>query len=323
MHRLRLPHRPLISVLAISLLLMMAAIGNRTVIGAARTDNQTQPGATPDLDATATISALLQLQLQIDATRTAVAQLSATPTQTLTALPIATNRRASATPTPRRVSPIVEVLMEGLNIRSGPGTGYTVIASSAIGQRFAVIGQSGNCTWLQIVLEDGVEGWMSGAAVYSSMNVACNALPGGSASVTPTPTVARQLPTATSRQQPAPNSSTASGPYSAEIDHPDNNHSSDTPTTFKWVADAPLAPGQEFEIIFWRAAGGTEAQGRGILRSSIAMEVTQPVDKLAPDAYKWALILVQTEPSYQRIRRLAGPFNFTVPGEWNPYREPD
>jgi hypothetical protein len=102
------------------------------------------------------VSALLQLQLQIDATRTAVAQLSATPTQTPAALP--TNTRIPATPTPRRVSPIVEVLVEGLNIRSGPGTGYPVVASGAIGQRFPVIGQSGNCAWLHVVLDVGISG---------------------------------------------------------------------------------------------------------------------------------------------------------------------
>jgi hypothetical protein len=73
-------------VLTICLLLMLATITSRAVMGAARTGNQAQPAATPDLAATATVSALLQLQLQIDATRTAVAQLSATPTQTPAAL---------------------------------------------------------------------------------------------------------------------------------------------------------------------------------------------------------------------------------------------
>ncbi|HHW86886.1 MAG TPA: hypothetical protein GX400_11845 [Chloroflexi bacterium] len=49
------------------------------------------------------------------------------------------------------------------------------------------------------------------------------------------------------------------------------------------------------------------------MRSSPASEVTQPVDVLAPDAYKWALILVQAEPTYLRLRTLAGPYTFTVP----------
>ena len=222
MHRQRLLYKPFIGVLTISILLITVALTNVTVIGAGHASSQAQPAATPNLDATATVSALLQLQLQVDATRTAVAQLSATPTQKPAAvLPTATNTRIPATPTPRRVSPIAEVLVEGLNIRSGPGTGYPVVASGAIGQRFPVIGQAGNCAWLQVVLEDGAEGWLSGSAAYSSLNVACSALPGASIAAAPTPTTARQLPTPTPRpaqpaaqpaaaQPPAPASSTSS-----------------------------------------------------------------------------------------------------------------
>jgi len=125
-------------------------------------------------------------------------------------------------------------------------------------------------------------------------------------------------PAATRSAQGATRTNPGDGPQSARILEPVDNYASDTSTTFRWVADAPLAPGQEFEVIFWRAAGGTQAQGRGILRSSTSSQVTQPIQTLAPDAYKWALILVQSEPSYVRLRTLAGPFNLTVPGDWNP-----
>ncbi|HHY56109.1 MAG TPA: SH3 domain-containing protein [Chloroflexi bacterium] len=198
MQSLRPLSRSLAGITATGLLLVaVMAFASIDVASATRIDRPLQPGATADANATATVSALLQLQLQIDATRTAIAQLSATPTHTPTVLPV--NTRAPATPAPRRVSPIAEVLVEGLNIRSGPGTGYPVIASGAIGQRFPVIGQSGNCAWLQVVLEDGTEGWLSGAAAYSSLNVACNGLPGESVAAAPTPTPARQIPTTTPR----------------------------------------------------------------------------------------------------------------------------
>jgi serine/threonine protein kinase len=137
---------------------------------------------------------------------------------------------------------------------------------------------------------------------------------------TPTATSARSPTPAVNRTQPE---TSGGGPTSARILQPGDNHSSDTSTVFKWVANAPLAPGQEFEVVFWKANGQTEAQGRGIIRSSTASETSQPVADLAPDGYKWALLLVQTEPSYSRLRRLAGPFNFNVPGQWDPYREPD
>ena len=130
----------------------------------------------------------------------------------------------------------------------------------------------------------------------------------------------RAATVAATRTQPE---AATNGPTSATILQPGDNHSSDTSTVFKWVANAPLAPGQEFEVVFWKANGQTEAQGRGIIRSSTASETWQPVASLAPDGYKWALLLVQAEPSYSRLRRLAGPFNFNVPGQWDPYREPD
>jgi serine/threonine protein phosphatase PrpC len=145
---------------------------------------------------------------------------------------------------------------------------------------------------------------------------------------TPTATATRTLSppvtllaTATTAAPPSADSATG-GPTSAQIIRPGDNHSSNTATIFRWVADAPLAPGQEFEIVFWKANGESEAQARGILHSSIATETMQPVNTLAPDAYKWALVLVQAEPAYRRLRTLAGPFTFTVPGE-KPVNPPD
>jgi len=166
--------------------------------------------------ATATAAAKMT-QIASELNRAALKQTATALALTQTAQPLATATPTAtpivATPTPRRVSPIAEVLVEGLNIRSGPGTSYPVVASGAIGQRFPVSGQSGNCAWLQVVLEDGSEGWMSGSAAYSNLNVTCSALPGASVAA-PTPTTARQLPTATPRpaqpaaEPPAPASST-------------------------------------------------------------------------------------------------------------------
>jgi tRNA A-37 threonylcarbamoyl transferase component Bud32 len=137
---------------------------------------------------------------------------------------------------------------------------------------------------------------------------------------TPTPTTTPTRAPVTVAAAPAVADSASSGPTSAQIIQPGDNYSSNTATIFKWVADAPLAPGQEFEIVFWKANGESMDQGRGIARSSPASEISQPVNTLPPDAYKWALILVQVEPSYQRLRTLAGVYEFTVPEQ---YRESD
>jgi hypothetical protein len=127
---------------------------------------------------------------------------------------------------------------------------------------------------------------------------------------TPTTTPTRA---ATAAAPPVVDRDTAGGPRTATITQPANNHSSNTATIFKWVADAPLAAGQEFEIVFWKASGENEGDGRGIFHSSPATEVTQPLNALAPDTYRWALLLVQPAPRYERIRTLAGPFTLTVP----------
>ncbi len=137
-------------------------------------------------------------------------------------------------------------------------------------------------------------------------------------SITPTATATRPLPTAGAPSTaPAgaiasPASDPAGGPTSAQIIQPNDNHSSNTPTIFKWVANTPLAPGQEFEVVFWRANGETETNARGLVHSSIETFATLPVGELAPDAYKWALYLVLPEP-YRKLTRLAGPHTFTVP----------
>jgi len=131
---------------------------------------------------------------------------------------------------------------------------------------------------------------------------------------TPTPTSTPTRAPTTVAAAPAVADSAIGGPTSAQIIQPGDNHSSNVATIFKWVADAPLAAGQEFEVIFWKANGETQDQGRGIARSFTGSEISQPVNSLAPDTYRWALILVQVEPSYKRLRTLAGPFVFTVPG---------
>lgn len=196
--------RQLISLLvAVAVVLPLIAITNIAGFGAGGNAPAYQPGAT------ATAQALIDLLEQIDATRTAVAQLSATAASTPLAVPTATNTRIPPTATPRRATPIAEVLVEGLNIRSGPGTTFPIVAKGALGQRFPVSGQSGSCSWLQIVLEDGTEGWISGAGAYSSLNVACGAIPGASGSTTlptatPVPPTAtpRAVTAATTQQQP-------------------------------------------------------------------------------------------------------------------------
>lgn len=63
-----------------------------------------------------------------------------------------------------------------LNMRSGGGTNYPVIANLANGADLLVVGQINNCSWLHVIAPDGSEGWVSGAAKFVRLNQGCGAI---------------------------------------------------------------------------------------------------------------------------------------------------
>ncbi len=106
---------------------------------------------------------------------------TATPSPTLlaqpTVFPAATPTPVKAepaptvtpTPTATEISPAVqaEVIAWGLNVRSGPGIDYSVIASLSKGDIVPVIDVDPNTGWLQVQLPDGEKiGWISGSPTY-------------------------------------------------------------------------------------------------------------------------------------------------------------
>jgi hypothetical protein len=205
-----------------------------------------------------------------------------------------------------------------------------------IGQTFFVSGRTSECTWLQVVLDDGSEGWVSGGADLVRLNLACSTIPlpvnGETQALltpirTPTATAVR-VAIATATQQNAaatPTATTAplptatpdlsnAGPQSVTILSPADGHNGLAPVVFSWVPDAPLASGQEFEVVFWNAASETEQQGRGWVRSSTESEVRIDPSRQASGSYRWGVYVVATDP-YRRIRFLGLGYAFVVPGE--------
>ena len=297
-----------------------------------------------DLNATAT--ELVRLRQEIFATQTARAMLSATPATTLAATLGATPSptrpvRATRTPAPTRTvrpsstpAPNAAILAPKLNIRSGPGTQYEVIGLAAANERYFVTGQANNCAWLQIVLEEGTEGWIAGDATLAQTSVPCTVIRGAEIAAVPQPPIATPIatvaaqpsqPTATRLAAtstpasvpalPAPTRSlTTGGPSSIAVLEPPDGYSSLAPITFSWNPDAPLAPGQEFEVVFWNAATETEAQGRGWVRSGAETSVRIDPARQPAGAYRWGLFVVATEP-YQRLRYLGPGYLLTVTGE--------
>lgn len=128
---------------------------------------------------------------------------------------LASNGLASAAPL-WQSNATATVVIAALNIRSGPGTGYSRIGGVKKGDILTVLGQSGNCTWLKVKTAQITEGWVSGAARYVTLNIKCNMIPaavvtagkasntaasGGEIAPTATATV---VPTATLAPLPTP-----------------------------------------------------------------------------------------------------------------------
>lgn len=308
-------------------------------------------------DVPATITALYAQLQAIDATKTAIAQATpATATQTATAsstrtrppthtpLPPPTPTRTptpTATATATRVIAVANVLVPTLNMRSGPGTNFPIITRSQAGDIFPIVSQVEDCAWLQVVLENGEQVWISGSAAFTQMNVACTQVPVLPATLaadlsrpTPTPRNAGQLqpsptsaqlrntptltPTSTPRQE-------TSGPTTVRIDAPVDNVSVADIATFAWTPDRPLAPGQVFELAFWQP-NETWNAGRSLTGASDKSTVEIRVGNLGSGTYVWGVILGAFDPNsgaYQRLRFLGGNRTIVVGGGGSNHADSD
>jgi N-acetylmuramoyl-L-alanine amidase len=92
-----------------------------------------------------------------------------------------------------QAAPSVTILADRLNVRAGPGTGYSVVASAVSGEKYGVVGQNGGCAWLQIAKSGKTLGWVSGSKSYTRLNGACSGIPAaGGAAAAPGGGTARQ-----------------------------------------------------------------------------------------------------------------------------------
>lgn len=192
--------RLLLSSLAVTLLLLSAC------------SNPTQPPPTPPPAPTAApqpvkvepTAAPQPVKLEPTAAPSASpTPLSPTPlpTATYTSIPTSTPTTAptntstpTATPAPTSTpAPGASVKAATLNVRSGPGSNYDIVATLAQGESLAVAGQTGNCGWLKVTTAKGQPGWVIGGPEYVSLNVSCASVP----AVQPPPSPTAAPPTAT------------------------------------------------------------------------------------------------------------------------------
>jgi hypothetical protein len=110
--------------------------------------------------------------------------------------------KPSDTPTP---APHAVVASEALNVRSGPGTQFEVMTRLTRGDALTVVGQSGRCNWLKVLMAQGATGWVArqtGGVELVTLYLPCETIP---ELRVPTPT-ARPLPP-THTPQPTPTAS--------------------------------------------------------------------------------------------------------------------
>ncbi len=83
---------------------------------------------------------------------------------------------AAPTPTPPTVTPQATINSGALNVRSGPGVGYSAVATVYRGQVVGLIGRSsGSSVWVKVGLSSGAQGWLN--VTYTLPNVAVSSLP--------------------------------------------------------------------------------------------------------------------------------------------------
>lgn len=196
-------------------------------------------------------------------TRDAIlAQMTVSPQATGSATPptpTATTRSSTNTPTPTRratsaatavTTASLEVLAAGVNIRSGPGTGFPVIASAQAGQRYTILGQYNNCTWLKIGQAQGQERWITGNAQFVRLLSPCSQAPAISLQA-PTPVTPSTQPTPTPGRtaaiQPAPSTRLA-GPTPLE---PGDGAAFDSGSTIvlRWTPVKPALDANELYLV--------------------------------------------------------------------------
>jgi uncharacterized protein YgiM (DUF1202 family) len=81
----------------------------------------------------------------------------------------------ASTPTPAPSANSATVATGALNVRSGPGIGYGVVAAAYQGQVVTLLARNNISSWVKIQLSNGVQGWANVTLLSTSANI--NSLP--------------------------------------------------------------------------------------------------------------------------------------------------
>ena len=87
---------------------------------------------------------------------------------------------ASVTAQAQGALPTATVLVDKLNVRSGPGTGYARLGGVSANDVLTVVGQAQTCAWLKIETKT-LKGWVSAQGDYVKLSTACSKIPAAAA----------------------------------------------------------------------------------------------------------------------------------------------
>lgn len=71
----------------------------------------------------------------------------------------------------------IRLRVASLNMRAGPGVTYDEMAVVREDDAMELVGQSGQCAWLQVRLSNGTLGWITGGEQYVQRSVPCSSVP--------------------------------------------------------------------------------------------------------------------------------------------------
>lgn len=141
---------------------------------------------------------------QVVATESAPVTTTTTTTNTTV---VTTTTAITPTATPVPLSPVTNpqvVASSALNVRSGPGTDYPIIAALQQGEIANITGKNTNGDWWEIALANGQTGWVFGSLVTTAGDVTGVAVAANIPAPPPTATPAPAPPPAATTAPAAP-----------------------------------------------------------------------------------------------------------------------
>lgn len=145
--------------------------GGKFIVALSMPDRWASGASITETDLTL-VAANDDFSLQADASLSfqlgAAAQPSPPPPQATPAPPPA----VPITPTRAPTGPTARVNFEFLNVRSGPGINYDLVAKLAQNDTLTLLGRNDDSTWARLRLPDGREGWAFAQYLQASVEIA-------------------------------------------------------------------------------------------------------------------------------------------------------